>query len=364
MEPLRPDYAGPWIGGIVPALLGGGSAPWLPAGVGSAAGVVLLICDGLGWDLIQAHAARMPTVAAMNGGPISSAVPSTTSAGLTSIATGATPAEHGLVGYRIRVGGEPLNVLRWQTRTGPDPSTVQPVPPFLGHKVPVVTRSEFRTSGFTEAHLRETLLIGWRTPSSLVEHCRRLATDKHNLVYAYYDGVDKVAHEYGLHNEFLPAELAATDALVAQLLDNLPSDWMLLLTADHGQVHVEFEDAIALDAVAGMVAGFSGEGRFRTLHARSGAAADLAAACEQEYGGTGWVFTRERLFDEGWLGPAASLQVRGRVGDVILAAREPVIYLDPDVPQEATMRSHHGSLTAAEVCVPLLAAAGRAQHGG
>lgn len=360
MEPIRPDYSGPWIGGIVPALLGAGPAPWLPAGVAEAAGVVLLVCDGLGWDLVQTHAARMPTIAGMAGGAISAAVPTTTSAGLTSIATGAAPAEHGLVGYRIRVGGEPLNVLRWQTKTGPPPSAVQPLPPFLGHRVPVVTRAEFRTSGFTEAHLRDTLLIGWRTPSSLVEHCRRLATDRHDLVYAYYDGVDKVAHEYGLRNEFLPAELAATDALVAQLLDNLPSDWMLLLTADHGQVHVESDDAIALDAVAPLVAAYSGEGRFRTLHARSGAAADLAAACEQAYCDTGWVFTRERLFDEGWLGPTASLEVRSRVGDVILAAREPVIYVDPDVPQEAVMRSHHGSITTAEICVPLLAAPGRA----
>ena len=360
MEPTRPDYTGAWIGGIVPALLGAGPAPWLPAGVTEAAGVVLLVCDGLGWDLIQAHAARMPTIAAMDGGPITAAVPSTTSAGLTSIATGAAPGEHGLVGYRIRVGGEPLNVLRWQTKTGPTPSTVQPLAPFLGHRVPVVTRSEFRASGFTEAHLRDTLLIGWRTPSSLVEHCRRLATDRHELVYAYYDGVDKVAHEYGLHNEFLPAELAAADALVSQLLDNLPSDWMVLLTADHGQVHVEFEDVVALDAVASMVGAYSGEGRFRTLHARSGAAGELAAACEQAYADTGWMFTRERLFDEGWLGPSASLDVRGRVGDVILAAREPVIYVDPEIPQETSMRSHHGSLTSAEVCVPLLAAAGRA----
>ena len=364
MEPVCPDYGRVWIGGIVPALLAGADAQWLPEGVSDAAGVVLLVCDGLGWDIVKSHAGRMPTIAAMVGGPITAAVPSTTSAGLTSIATGAAPGEHGLVGYRIRVGGEPLNVLRWQVRGGPVPATVQPVAPFLGHRVPVVTRAEFRSSGFTEAHLRDTTLIGWRTTSSLVEHCRRLATERHNLVYAYYDGVDKVAHEYGLHSEFLPAELAATDALVAQLLDNLPNDWMLLLTADHGQVHVEAEDAVGLDAVAGMVAAYSGEGRFRTLHARSGAAADLAAACEQTYGGAAWVFTRERLFDEGWLGPVASLEVRSRVGDVVLAAREPVIFLDPDVPQEAVMRSHHGSMTPAEVCVPLLAAPGRAGIAG
>ena len=169
-----------------------------------------------------------------------------------------------------------------------------------------------------------------------------------------------MSHEYGLENEFLVRELAAADALVAQLLAALPPSWALLLTADHGQVHVEADGMIALDAVAGMVAAYAGEGRFRTLHARPGASGELAAACEDTYGDRAWVFTRERLFSEGWLGPTSSLEVRGRVGDVILAAREPVIFLDPDLPQEAAMRSHHGSITAAEVCVPLLAARGTA----
>jgi hypothetical protein len=296
----------------------------------------------------------------MAGGAITAAVPSTTSAGLTSIVTGATPSEHGLVGYRIRVAGEPLNVLQWQTKTGPDPSTVQPVAAFLGHSnIPVVTRAEFRHSGFTEAHLRDTTLIGWRTTSAIVEHCRRLAASDHSLVYAYYDGVDKVAHEYGLNNEFLSTELAVTDRLVGDLLEVLPSSWALLVTADHGQVHVERDDVIPLAPLDALVAAYSGEGRFRTLHARSGAATELLAAAQQCYGHQAWVFARDQLFDEGWLGPAPSLAVRGRVGDVVLAARDAVIYLDPTLEQEAVMRSHHGSLTAAEMYVPLLGARGR-----
>ena len=360
MTPTRPDYEGAWIGGIVPALLGVAPTDWLPDPVTGSEGVVLLVCDGLGWEMVREFPTHLPTLAAMAGTAITSIAPSTTSAGLTSIVTGASPAEHGLVGYRIRVGGEPLNVLQWQTRNGPDPVTTQPVPPFLGNKVPVVTRAEFRHSGFTEAHLRDTTLIGWRTTSAIVEHTRRLAESQdHRLVYAYYDGVDKVAHEYGLRNEFLVRELETTDRLVADLLDVLPQSWTLLLTADHGQVHVDGDGVIGLDTIDALVAGYSGEGRFRTLHARPGAGRELTQAAEQAYGDQAWVFTRERLFDEGWLGPKASLSVRGRVGDVILAAREPVIFVDPDLQQETMMRSHHGSLTPAEMLVPLLAARGR-----
>ena len=359
-QPTRPAYDGAWIGGLVPALLGGVDASWLPGTVSGAAGVVLLVLDGLGWTLLDDHRARAPEMAAMEGRPITAVVPSTTAAALTSIATGAPPGEHGLVGYRIRVAGAPLNVLRWSTASGPDPVAAQPVPPFLGTTPPVVTRSEFRHSGFTVAHLRGGDIIGWKTPSALVEHVRGLASPRRRFVYAYYDGVDKVAHEYGLRSGFLPAEIAAADRLVGDVRDCLPSSWALLVTADHGQVHVDADGTVPLDDVSPMVSAYAGEGRLRTLHARPGAAADLRAACEHSYGDRAWVFSRDRLFDEGWLGPAAGLEVRGRVGDVVLAAREPVIFLDPDLPQEAAMRSHHGSLTPGEMLVPLLAGRGRA----
>jgi hypothetical protein len=362
MEPVRPAYDGAWIGGLVPVLLGARRAGWLPDPVADAAGVVLFVLDGLGWEALQEHRQRTPTMAGMEGGPITAAVPTTTAAGLTSIATGATPGEHGVVGYRMRIGGEVLNVLRWEVAGNgwlPDPTAVQPLPPFLGHSVPVVSRAEFRRTGFTGAHLRGSELIGWRTTSTLVEHCRRLAAARKPFVYAYYDGVDKVAHEYGLRSGFFAAELEAADGLVAELLDALPDDCAVLVTADHGQVHVDPDNVFGLGELSPMVAAYAGEPRFRSLHASPGAAADLFDAARECHGDKAWVFRRDQLFDEGWLGRGATAAVRGRVGDVVLAARDSVAFLDPHSPQEAGMRSHHGSITGEELMVPLLAARGR-----
>ena len=61
-----------------------------------------------------------------------------------------------MVGYRIDVHGEVLNVLRWSTN-GSDarkripPGQFQPIPPFLGVNAPVVTKAEFAGSGFSLA---------------------------------------------------------------------------------------------------------------------------------------------------------------------------------------------------------------------
>lgn len=363
VDPVFPDYGGAWIGGIVPALLAGGDPSWLPTVVQNARAVVLLVLDGLGWEAFQERSLVLPTLSAMDGGPITSVVPSTTAAALTSIACGAAPAAHGIVGYRMRVSGRGLNVLRWQTTPDdavPDPASVQALPPFLGNRVPVITRAEFRNTGFTIAHLRETEFTGWKTVSALIGHVRRSVDEGAPFVYAYYDGVDKVAHEYGLYGPIYETELELTDRLVGDVLDRLPRDTALLVTADHGQVEVGEERAVKLNEIRGLVAAYSGEGRFRSLHARPGASLELESACVSLYGGRAWVLSRERLFDEGWLGPQQpSLAVRGRLGDVVLAARSPIMFTDPGQPKEAKMRSQHGSLTPAEMLVPLLGARGR-----
>jgi arylsulfatase A-like enzyme len=195
----------------------------------------------------------------------------------------------------------------------------------------------------------------------LVEHVRALVADGERFVYAYYPGVDEIAHAYGLDTQFYPAELAATDELVGRVLDALPDDVALVVTADHGQVQVGPDGWLSLAPLHPMVETYAGDGRFRYLHARPGAAADLFAAAEQLHGGDAWVFRREQLLDEGWLGPDPVSATYRRVGDVVLAARTGVGFVDPTLPYEAHLIGAHGSITAAEMEVPLVAARGRAR---
>ena len=60
------------------------------------------------------------------------------------------------------------------------------------------------------------------------------------------------------------------------------------------------------------------------------------------------------LLDEGWLGPDPRGPARRRVGDVVLAARDAVGFVDPTFPRETGLRSAHGSMTPpSEMLVPL-----------
>jgi predicted AlkP superfamily pyrophosphatase or phosphodiesterase len=331
----------------------------MPAPVGEADAVVLLILDGIGWHQLQEHRHLMPTLSAFDGRAIQTVAPTTTATALSSIATGLTPGEHGLIGYRIALGGEVVNVLRWTNDTqavhrSHPPRDVQPFAPFLGSSPPVVSPAELQSSAFTEAHLRGSVPAGWRAPSSIAVEAREQLAAGERFVYCYYGGIDKIAHERGF-GPYYEAELRYADALVADLLGALPAGTALLVTADHGQVEVG--DRIVHPSVELLKAVHlqSGEGRFRWLHVADGAIDDVVAIAEAEVGHLAWVVTREQTIDERWFGPTISPPIQSRLGDVALVAYEPVSFFDVADSGPFELICRHGSLTAAEVDVPLLA---------
>ena len=362
--PIVPDYTGANVRGIIPAMLGpmkwdSALPDWMPSVVAEAEQVVLLVLDGLGWDQLQEHAALMPALSSLQGGRITTVAPTTTSTALSSIATGLTPGEHGLIGYRMVVGGEILNVLRWAVN-GDDrrriypPADIQRFPAFMGKAVPVVSPIELNGTAFSEAHLRGSVPVGWRAASSMPVEIRRLLQGGERFVYAYYGSVDKIAHERGF-GDYYEAELRAADRLVSDVLEALPDRAALLVTADHGQVDVGDRVIKPSASLLSLCALQSGEGRFRWFHARRGAAAELQAAAAAEFADSGWVMSREQLIADGWFGATVPPAVAQRLGDVAAIAYEPVSYFDPGDLGPFELVCRHGSVTSAEVYVPLLA---------
>jgi len=183
------------------------------------------------------------------------------------------------------------------------------------------------------------------------------------FVYAYYDGVDKIAHEHGL-GEHYRSELATVDFLVDRLVAALPAGAALVVTADHGQIDVGPNvEVIGQELMAG-IRYFSGEGRFRWLHTRPGATDDVMAAATERYRESTWVVTRDQAVDEGWFGGPLRSGVTERLGDVALVPHAPIAFLDPADTGETSLQARHGSLTPAEMLVPLLALSGDGSIGG
>lgn len=368
-EPPVPDYGGACVTRLVPALLDGpevedGWPSWLPDEIGEASRVLLLVLDGLGWRQLWEHSSIVPTMLSLSAQPISTVAPTTTAAALTSISTGLPPGEHGVVGYRMAVAlqGEPhdevLNALRWTTRRGDarnrhDPLKFQTRTLFQGQRPPVVTREEFLGSGFTAAHLSDTRLIGYRDRKGLVAKVVEAFERGEAFVYAYWDAIDRIAHEFGLTDRY-EEELATCDAMINRLLERLPAGTAVVVTSDHGQVHVGDEVLEISSDLGRLVAGQSGEARFRWLHAVPGEAAELTAAATEVFSQEAWVISRDRMVEGGWLGPVVTDAAWRRLGDVALVARSAVAFVDPNEYSSIQLISRHGGLSNDELEVPVI----------
>ncbi|MCP4436845.1 MAG: alkaline phosphatase family protein [Actinomycetia bacterium] len=360
-EPLLPDYDGACTANVmVPLVEDPAEAPnWFPESLEGVDQVVMLVLDGLGWHQMHERLGLLRGLTAMNASRIRTVAPTTTATALTSITTGLPPGEHGVIGYRMHTEGDDvLNVLRWATSKGDaretiPPEAVQQDLPFGGQRPPIVVRAEFRDSGFTRAHLGGCRIVPYRMPSTLVAEILAQLEAGEPFVYAYYDGIDKVAHEYGL-TSFYDAELVFVDRMVEYLIEALPPRSALVITSDHGQVDVGTNVFPPHPEVLSHVRAQSGEARFRWLHALPGSEAALLDAARRHHGDVAWVVPCEEVLEQGWFGPKVLPAPLARLGDVALVAREPVAFEDAADTGPFVLKGRHGSMTPDEVEVPLL----------
>ncbi|MCS5682601.1 MAG: alkaline phosphatase family protein [Acidimicrobiales bacterium] len=356
-EMVIPPNSGLSISSIVPAIVLRQPNDLISEEVLTAGPVVLLVIDGLGWNQLERHKEHAPCLHSASATAIVTTAPSTTATALTTLSTGVAPGEHGIVGYKVRTPQGLLNCLRWTTNSRVatreiSPIDFQPIEPFLGAKPPVVTRAEFRTTGFTEAHLRNGRFCGWWSPATLVTEIVDQIERGAPFVYAYYDGLDKIGHVHGLQRHYL-AELRFIDALIARTIEELPDDVTLLVTADHGMVEVG-QNLITLDPdLIDRTSSTSGEARFLWLHTKGKPESGLLEASEI-HSDVAWVVGIEQVLDEQWFGSFVSPEAKARLGDVAIVARESVGLIDPRLPDAPQMIARHGSLTEEEMIVPFL----------
>lgn len=357
--PTPPDWNAAHLGAVVPALQCpvGQRPEWLPSVVQNAEQVVLVVLDGLGTHALDPE--QTPTVFGMEGSAMTTICPATTAAALTSLTTGCLPGRHGITGFRMRCENEVLNVLRWKTPSGnvPNPERIQRLPAFGGLPVPVIAPAQYQRSQFTKAHLRGVPYLPALSRATSIELVAQAVTEGHSLIYLYDPLVDEVAHRYGLHDGMFESEVRSADAFITQLLERLPSEVAVLVTADHGQVHIEgwIELPPSVEAEVAMAAG---DARFRSLYAYPGRSESLQRVARDEMESVAWVASRDELIASGWLGPVGATAAK-RIGDVVLVPRGPMGIVDRMLPGEQGLRSAHGGFSPDEMMVPLRASSGR-----
>ena len=370
-------------------------------GMGEPAGTVVVLVDGLGLDQLGerlGHAATLRSWLSQTRmdrtGPeaaLTTCIPSTTAAALSMLGTTALPGATGMVGYSVlspQLGPRPagtapradqlLSLISWQG-TSLDPRAWQSVPTVFERLqrepgAPGASASgegaapaavsigpaRFAGSGLTAAGLRGAVHLAadsLEDRPGLAAGALRRGTP---LVYLYVGELDHTGHAHGWRSEQWLAQLERLDTAMAELRRRVPAGTRIILTADHGMIDTDASHRIDLSAQPALASGVvavAGEPRFTHLHVADGdegLAEQVAERWRTELGErAAWVGTRQQ--SAALLGPLSE-RARGVVGDVVVAMAGTWVVVDRRVHSETAMgmRGVHGSLSPAEVRVPLL----------
>ncbi|MEU4529857.1 nucleotide pyrophosphatase/phosphodiesterase family protein [Micromonospora ureilytica] len=379
LEILGPDHGGGRLADVLPSALAVLGVPGSPDPLGlvpALAGVrriAVLLVDGLGWYQLPTAAPYAPTLAGLAATvarPLIAGFPSTTPTSLVSLGTGVAPGAHGVLGFTVRVPGTDRVLTHTDWAADPSPLRWQPVPTQLeraraaGVTTTVVSRPEFGGSGLTLAANRGGDFRGAAGGDAVATAMLAAlsAGAGPTLVSGYHADLDRHGHVSGVDSA--PWRVAATevDALVARLVDGLPSDAALLVTADHGQLDIPAAHRFDLDTDPRLRAGVrlvAGEARVRYLHVEPGAVEDVRATWSEMLGAAARVRTRAEMVATGWFGPVPEKHL-GRIGDVVVTCNDTyaVMASRTERPMASKLVAYHGSDTAAELTVPLLVVRG------
>jgi hypothetical protein len=338
--------------------------------IGEVRRVVVLLVDGMGLRLLPELAEGAPLLAAVLAGDtgrldeLVCTFPSTTPTSLASLGTGLPPGQHGLLGFTVNVPGTDrvLSHIFW--RNDPPPALWQPVPTWFerlrqaGFDARAVLPAPFIGSGLTESAYRGAQFCPTNHDDDYADVVLQQLSNATGLVYAYTSALDTAAHLFGVGSTEWHAAGAYVDALLTRLLDALPPDAALLVTADHGGLNVAADARIDLDADPRLSAGIrvvAGEPRVRYLHAEPGAARDVIAIWTELLAGRAEIYSRDDAVAAGLFGPVRPEHL-ARIGDVVVIchADTAVLASRREPPEVAQLVGMHGGATPVEMAIPLI----------
>jgi hypothetical protein len=340
------------------------------ARVGDVRRVVVVLVDGMGWHLLPELAADAPLLASVLAGDdgqldeLACTFPSTTPTSLASLATGSAPGRHGILGFTVKLPetDRVLNHIGW--RDDPPASQWQPVPTWFerlqwaGVGARAVLPAAFVGSGLTEAAYRGAQIVAATNDDDYARLVIEQLRAAPGLVYAYTAALDTAAHLFGIGSPEWHAAGAYVDALLARLVEALPPDAALLITADHGGLNVPQDRRIDLDGDARLSAGVrvvAGDPRVRYLHTEPGAASDVIAAWCELLNGRADVLSRDDAVAAALFGSVLPDHLP-RIGDVVVSCLGDTAVLASahEPPEVAQLIGFHGASDPVEMAIPLI----------
>ncbi|MGQ9699489.1 MAG: alkaline phosphatase family protein [Candidatus Bipolaricaulaceae bacterium] len=344
--------------------------------------VVSVVLDGVGWRRLESLRAEgiVDLQPFLDGGvylPLTSVFPTTTTAALSTISTGESPAVHGVLGYKLFRPelGTVVDMIRLAPPAGREdaleklglsPEKILPVPTvyqrllFQGIPTILFLPKHIADSGLSKVLYQGVArIVPFLTASDLLMLLREaLSGPGRRLLAVYWPSTDSLAHTYGPRSEAFSLELAHILGTLAKLMATAPRDFVLLITADHGFYEAdpvrdmvncaaqrELKEALLLPPVGDPRAAY-----FFLKRAKDGVVEKFFA----EFFPDDFLIlpVEEGLRRKLWGLEEPTPEIRALLGDLVVISRRRKFVLWPT--EEFKLRGLHGGLTPDELYVPLL----------
>ena len=239
-----------------------------------AAKVVLLVIDSFSYDLLMEALKLRGSLFKVAGESyvsfLTSVFPSTTASAIPTLSTGRTPAEHGMLGYKLylREYGGVVNMVRltpafsdrcesivdedFDAKGFIGVDTIYEKLADVGVDTYVLLNNRYKGSGLSHlVNIGAGEVEGYLTLADMFVRMRKALTRStgKTYVYAYWEGLDTVSHKRTPGSDEAMAELETLFyslrlGLLSRLEDKVLSKTVVIITGDHGQSFVKKENLI------------------------------------------------------------------------------------------------------------------------
>jgi hypothetical protein len=351
--------------------------------------VVLLTLDGFGWNLFQARQELVTAVThkAIITEQLTSIFPSTTVAALSSLWTGAAPAQHGMVGLRmffpeyavsaamlnfsplffkaedalVEAGLEPEKFLQWPGMAEQLAAGGVPTYAFKGVEIVDSALSKMHGRGVAES-------FGAYTFADMLVKMREFLDEKAGerlFINAYWPSIDTLSHYHTWQGTAVSAELRAIfyqlqTEFFAALTDAARKETAFFIVADHGQAltpvsqHIFLSDHPQLEKMLFMRP--TGEPRVLYLYVKHGCRTAVIDYINTKLAHAMTAVLTQDALQAGLFAPDGfAPNIAERLGDVIVIMREGYsMFSEAERAKASRMSGRHGGMTHAEMQVPWL----------
>jgi hypothetical protein len=355
--------------------------------------VILLLVDGMGLNTVEEAIEQSrdhPDLAVWGElaeagalAPLTSIVPSTTSAALTSLWTGCTPAEHGVVGFEVwlKEYGMIANMIFHSpasftgetgslTKAGFDPMTFLPVPVLGPHLVRSGVRPytfqhhSIAHSGLSMMLQRGATLYAYKSLSDLwvaLDALLDSTGNERNYTYIYWGDLDEHSHRFGPADPRVGLELAMFSRQLGYFFQKrrakARSDTLLLITADHGHIgtpaRAEYELRNHPGLMDCLVMAPSGEARLPFVYLRPGREETFQRYLADTWPGQFMAVPSRQAIDSGLFGRRDIYEkLPDRVGDFVVIPQDSAYWWFSS--RNNPLLGRHGGISRTEMISPLI----------